>query len=101
MVPEDSRRLMDSILGYMHWVKSIEKEKGSRSHKRYKHILIDFLFYITHKDIAWENIFTPDTAEAFQIYSGYKNAHSALRSLSGYLFSRGAVERLSIKGTTV
>ncbi len=92
MILEDSRRLMDSIRDYMHWVKSIEKEKGSRSHKRYKHILIDFLFYVIHKDIIWENIFTNGTAEAFQIYSGYKNAYSALRSLSDYLFSRGVID---------
>jgi integrase/recombinase XerD len=92
MASEDNRRLMDSIRDYMHWIKSIEKEKGGRSHKRYKRILIDFLFYVSHKDIVWENIFTPATVKAFCTYSGYKNARPALRAISDYLFSKGSID---------
>ena len=93
MVPEDSRRLMDSILDYMHWIKSVEQEKGSPSHKRYKRILTDFLIYVIHKGTAWENMFTLSTVEAFRTYSGYKGAFPALRSLSDYLFSQGRIDQ--------
>jgi site-specific recombinase XerD len=84
---------MDAILDYMHWIKSVEKEKGSPSYKRYKRIMIDFLIYVIHKGMAWENMFTPDTVEAFRLYSGYKGAFPALRSLSDYLFSQGRIDQ--------
>ena len=92
---------MDSILDYMRWIRSVEKEKGSPSHKRYKRILIDFLIYVIHKDMVWESMFTPDTVEAFCIYSGYQGAFTALRALSDYLFRQGAIDHpLSLKKPT-
>lgn len=92
---------MDSILDYMHWIKSVEQAKGSPSHKRYKRILIDFLIYVIHKGMAWENMFTPETVEAFRTYSGYKGASPALRVLSDYLFRQGAIDHpLNLKKHT-
>lgn len=93
MVPEDSRRLMDSILDYERRVKSMEMGKGVPSHNRHTRILIDFLFYVIHKETAWEKIFTHETAEAFRAYSGYKGAFTALKALSDHLFSRGRINR--------
>jgi site-specific recombinase XerD len=84
---------MHSILDYMRWVKSAEEEKGPPSHLRYTRILTDFLLYVIHKNIDWEEIFNLETVEAFRTYSGYKGAVTALRALSDYLFSRGKIDK--------
>jgi site-specific recombinase XerD len=93
MSNEDSRMLMDSILDYMRWVKSVEDHRGTPSHLRYTRILMDFLIYVIHKDIAWDEMFTIETLEAFQTYSGYKAASRALRALSDYLFTQGRIDQ--------
>ncbi len=85
--------LMDAILDYMRWVKSVEDQRGTPSHLRYTRILTDFLIYIIHKGMAWEKIFTFETLEAFRAYSGYKGTYSALRALSDYLFSQGTIDQ--------
>jgi len=89
---KDSRMLMDAILDYMGWVKSMENAGGSPGAIRYTRILTDFLIYVIHKRIAWEKMFTLRTVEAFRRYSGYKGAFSALRALSDYLFSQGRID---------
>ncbi len=84
--------LMEAILDYMQWVKSVEDDRGSRSSLRYTRILIDFLIYVIHKGIAWKGMFTFDTIEAFRTYSGFKGASLAIRALSDYLFSQGRID---------
>jgi len=91
MADKDSRMLMEAILDYERWVKSVEERSESPSYLRYTRILIDFLFYVIHKGIAWEGIFTFDTLGAFQSYSGYKGACSAIESLSDYLYKKGKI----------
>jgi integrase/recombinase XerD len=93
MADKHSRMLMEAILDYMGWVKSMENAGKSPSASRYKRILTDFLIYVIHKGTAWENMFTPETVEAFGSYSGYKGAFPALRSLSDYLFSQGRIDQ--------
>ena len=93
MADRNSRMLMDAILDYMGWVKSMENAGKSPSAIRYTRILTDFLIYVIHKGMAWENMFTPETVEAFRTYSGYKGAFPALRSLSDYLFSQGRIDQ--------
>ena len=58
----------------------------------YTYILIDFLFYVMHKAMDWKKMFTFQTLEALQIYSGYKGAYQALRALSDYLFAQGRID---------
>lgn len=84
---------MDAILDYMGWVKSMENDGRGAGAIRYTRILTDFIIYVIHKGIAWEKIFTIDTLEAFQDYSGYKGACRALRALSDYLFSNGKIDQ--------
>ena len=84
---------MEAILDYMRWVKSVEEHRGGRSSIRYTRILIDFLFYVIHKGISWKEMFTIQTLEAFQTYSGYKGAHRAIKALSDYLFSQGTIDQ--------
>jgi len=90
---KDIRMLMDAILDYMGWVKSVEDKKGTPSQLRYTRILTDFLIYVIHKGIAWEAVFTPDTVQAFCTYSGYRGAAGALRALSDYLFGQGRIDQ--------
>jgi integrase/recombinase XerD len=89
---KDSRMLMDAILNYMGWVKSMENDGGSPGAIRYTRILTDFLIYVIHKGMAWEKMFTLSTVEAFRRYSGYKGAFPALRALSDYLFNQGRID---------
>jgi integrase/recombinase XerD len=89
---KDSRMLMDAILNYMGWVKSMENAGGSPGAIRYTRILTDFLIYVIHKGMAWEKMFTLTTVEAFRRYSGYKGAFPALRALSDYLFNQGRID---------
>ena len=92
VVDKDSSLLMEAILDYERWVKSVEKKKGRHSYLRYTRILIDFLFYALHKGITWKEMFTFDTIDAFKRYSGYKGASSAIKSLSDYLYKKGKID---------
>ncbi len=85
--------LMDAILDYMGWVKSVEDHRGTPSHLRYTRILTDFLIYVIHQGTAWDKMFTFQTLEAFRAYSGYKGTFSALRALSDYLFTQGRIDQ--------
>ncbi|MHA1939798.1 MAG: tyrosine-type recombinase/integrase, partial [Candidatus Thorarchaeota archaeon] len=55
--------------------------------------LIDFLIFAISKEIAWEEMFTIDTLEAFRTYSGFKNAPRAIINLSQYLFTHGRIDQ--------
>lgn len=92
MIDTDSRMLMEAILDYMRWIKSMEEHRGGASSIRYTRILIDFIIYVIHKGISCKEMFTVQTLEAFQTYSGYKGAHRAIKALSdgsitGFLIS--------------
>jgi len=93
MLDKDSHMLMEGILDYMGWVKSLEEGKGRPSSLRYTRILIDFLIYVIHKGILWEEMFTLDTLEAFRAYSGYKGASRAIKAIADYLFSQGRIDQ--------
>jgi integrase/recombinase XerD len=93
MTDKDVKMLMDAILDYMGWVKSLEDQKGTPSYLRYTRILTDFLIYVIHKGIVWDKTFTFETLEAFRAYSGYRRAFSALRALSDYLFTQGRIDQ--------
>jgi len=84
---------MEAILDYERWVKSMEERTHRSSYLRYTRILIDFLLYVIHKGIAWEEMFTFDILDAFQRYSGYKGASPALRVLSDYLYKHGRIDQ--------
>ena len=89
MIDTDSRMLMEATLDYMRWVKSV----GGASSIRYTRILTDFLIYGIHKAISFKEMFTPQTLEAFQTYSGYKGAPRAIKALSDYLFEQGRIDQ--------
>ena len=93
MTDKDSRMLMDAILDYMGWIKSVEDQRGTPSHLRYTRILTDFLIYAIHQGMAWEKMFAFETLEAFRAFSGYKGAFNAIRALSDYLFTQGRIDQ--------
>jgi integrase/recombinase XerD len=85
--------LVESIQGYVDWIKTIEEQRGRVSCFRYSRILIDFLIYIIRKSIAFKDVFTPDTLEAFRASSGYKRACHAIQALSEYLYTQGRIDQ--------
>lgn len=90
---KDNRILMDAILDYMGWVKSVEEQRGTPSHLRYTRILMDFLIFVISNSIAWKEMFTFDTLQDFLKYSSFKNASRALLALSAFLFSHGRIDQ--------
>jgi hypothetical protein len=90
---KDGGRLMDVILDYTGWLKSLETQRSSTAHLRHTRILKDFSVYVIHKGISWDEMFTCKTLEDFQAYSGYKGISGALMALSDYLFSRGKIDQ--------
>ena len=90
---KDIRMLVEATQDYVRWAKSIEGHGRSAHTIRYTHILNDFLLFAISKDIAWKDMFTLDTLQAFRNYSGFKSASRALIVLSGYLFSHGRIDQ--------
>ena len=89
MSDKDRSLLMDVILDYTGWIKSLK----TTAHLRHTMILRDFSVFVIHKGISWNEMFTFKTIEEFQTYSGYKGVFSALMALSDYLFSRGKIDQ--------
>lgn len=82
--------LEQAICDYLQWVKS-RGYKHSTTRWRYEKILSDFLVFVRHREIAWDDIFTLDTLKQFQKKSKFTNLSHAIRGLSGYLFSQGRI----------
>jgi len=87
---KDGSLLMDAILDYTGWLKSLD---GSTAHLRHLQILRDFSVYVIHKGISWNDMFTYKTIEEFQADSGCKGVSGALTALSDYLFSQGKIDQ--------
>lgn len=93
MAHKDSKMLIESIQGYLDWIKSVEEHRGKPTHLRYRQILIDFLTFAISKDVTWEEMFTLDTLEAFCASSDFKGAQKAIITLSQYLFTHGKIDQ--------
>jgi site-specific recombinase XerD len=93
MTNKDSKRLTEAIQGYLDWIKSLEEHRGKPTSLGYRQILIDFLIFAINKEIAWGEMFTRDTLEAFRAYSGFKSAPRAIINLSQYLFTHGIIDQ--------
>jgi integrase/recombinase XerD len=85
---KDASLLMEMILDYAGWLKSLEMQKGSTAHLRHLQILRDFSVYVIHKGIGRSEMFTFKTIEAFQADSGYKGVSGVLTALSDYLVNQ-------------
>jgi len=89
---KDGKLLLDMILDYTGWLKSVEMQKGATAHLRHIRILRDFALFVIHQGLSWAEMFTFKTIEAFQSDSGYKGVSGVLRVLSDYLVIRKRIE---------
>jgi site-specific recombinase XerD len=89
---EDIRRLGQAILDYFDWLSSTGKPKKNRLRERYGYILIEFLIFTVHNEIAWKDMFSFNTLRVFQKYFvGLKGAGPTLISFSRYLYEEGRI----------
>lgn len=93
MADEDLQRLFGAILDFFQWLKPTEAARSKRGRQYYNLVLIEFLIFTIHRDIAWEDMFTFDTFRAFRDHTGLKGAAQALVSLSGFLHKKGGIEQ--------
>lgn len=89
MADNDIRMLLQATLDYIGWLKS--GGKHHRVNKRYTEILIDFILFVTNKEITWKNMFAFDTFREFRKYTRLENTSHALIGLSKYLHENGKV----------
>jgi len=89
----ETRMLLKAVLDYSEWVKTMEAHRGTLSSLRYTQSLMDLLIFTIDNGIAWKDIFTLETLEAFKKYSRFKQASQALIALSRFLFSHGQIDR--------
>jgi len=93
MTDKDIRRLVEAIVDYLEWEKTIKANGAHRPVTRDSLILIDFLRFTARKDISWEEMFTLNTLKEFSQFSGFKYASRPLTALSGFLYSNGKIPK--------
>ena len=93
MPDKDIRRLVEAIVDYLEWEKTLKGNGAHRPVTRDSLILIDFLRFTARKDISWEEMFTLNTLKEFAQFSGFKHASRPLTALSGFLYSNGKIPK--------
>jgi len=93
MPDKDIRMVVEAVVDYLEWERSIKATGIHRPLIRDSFALIDFLRFITRKDVPWEEIFTPATLKEFSEFSTFKHASRALIELSGFVFINGRIPR--------
>lgn len=91
MASKDVRMLLEAILDYFVWLKADEEPTASRVCESYRQILIDFVIFSMHNDIAWNDMFSFDTFREFRKHSHLKKTAHALIGLSSYLHDKGTI----------
>ena len=93
MADKDTTMLVKALMDYTGWMRSREPDKDGGSGRGYPRVLMDFLLFAINNNIAWKDMFTFHTLEAFQKYTPFKSASQALMALSRFLFSEGKIEQ--------
>jgi len=93
MTDKDIRRLVEAIVDYLEWEKTIKANGAHRPVTRDSLILIDFLRFAARNDISWEEMFTLHTLKEFSHVSTFKHASRSLIALSGFLYSNGKIPK--------
>jgi len=78
------KKLADAICDYISWM--LSNGYTYTTIERFFDPLNDFLFFIHQKKIAWDNIFTLQTLDAFQKKIKGKHKSHAIRGLARFLF---------------
>lgn len=86
MADKDIRMLVEAIVDYLEWEKTLKANGVHRSIIRDSLLLIDFLRFIARKEMPWEEMFTLDTLKAFCDVSRFKHASRPLIALCGFLY---------------
>jgi len=93
MADRDIRMLVEAIVDYLEWEKSMKVHAPHRSVIQDSLVLIDFLRFAARKDIVWQDMFTCHTRKEFSHSSGFKHASCALIALSRFLSINGKIPR--------
>jgi integrase/recombinase XerD len=93
MADKDINRLVEAIVDYLEWEKTLKANGTHRPVTRDSFVLIDFLRFTTSRDMGWEEMFTPHTLKEFSEFSSFKHASRALIELSGFLSINGRIPR--------
>lgn len=78
--------LEQAIRDYLLWM--IDKGYTHQTWSLYERLLVHFSVYIDQQSIAWENIFTFETMEAFQKECEITRVSMAIRGLARYLHAQ-------------
>ena len=93
MADKDIRMLVEGVVDYLEWEKTIKANGVHRPVTRDSLLLIDFLRFTARKDICWEEMFTLHTLKEFCDMSRFKHASRPLIALSGFLYSNGKISK--------
>jgi len=93
MADKDIGRLVEAVVDYLEWEKTIKANGAHRPVTRDSLILIDFLRFAARNELVWEEMFTLHTLKAFCDRSGFKHASRPLTALSGFLYSNGKISK--------
>jgi len=93
MADKDIRMLVEGVVDYLEWEKSIKAHAPHRPLIRDSLILLDFLRFAARNEMVWEDMFAPQTLKEFCPFSGFKHASRALIALSGFLSVNGRIPR--------
>ena len=93
MADKDIRMLVEGVVDYLEWETSMKAYAPHRPLIRDSLILLDFLRFAARNEMAWEDMFAPQTLKEFCPFSGFKHASRALIALSGFLSVNGRIPR--------
>ena len=93
MADKDREKLVEGIVDYLRWIKSVEEDGHNNIRLRYSPILMEFLLFTMDKDIVWKDMFTFATLRDFRPYSGFESASRAFIAFSDYLFNKGRIDK--------
>ena len=93
MADKDIGMLVEGIVDYLEWEKTLKANGTHRPVTRDSFVLIDFLRFTASREMVWEDMFTPHTLKEFSEFSSFKHASRALIELSGFLSINGRIPR--------
>jgi integrase/recombinase XerD len=93
MGDKDIRMLVEGVVDYLEWEKSMKVHAPHRSLIQDSLLLLDFLRFTARNEITWEEMFAPQTLKEFSHVSTFKHASRALLAVSSFLFINGRIPR--------
>ena len=89
MGAEDIKKLGQAILDYLGWPDPMGNFKQRQLRDHHGHILMEFLMFAVHEQVAWKNMFLFATLKRFRKHSSSpKEAGHALKGLLCHLYGK-------------